>query len=102
VAADAQDGHAGVVTDEPEPDPVLVQRARAARLADLGRRIGYGLFGAATALFFVGFAIDFTPVVVTIIVSALVVGSAVLAPAIVVGYGVKAADRHDQGLPDGH
>ena len=90
------------MTVEPEHDPVLVQRARAARLADLGQRIGYSLFGGAIALFFVGFAIDFTPVVVTIIVAALVAGSAVLAPAIVVGYGVKAADRHDQGLSDGH
>jgi hypothetical protein len=90
------------VPREPEPDPVLVQRARAARLADLGQRIGYGLFGVAIVVFFVGFAVDFRPAVVTIIVAALVVGSAVLAPAIVVGYGVKAADRHDQGLSDGH
>ena len=33
-------------------DPVLEQRARASRLADLGQRVGYGLFGLALVVFF--------------------------------------------------
>lgn len=93
-------GHAGRV--EADDDPVLARRARAAKLAEVGQRVGYGVFGLAIVAFFVGFAAGFTDALVTAIVAALIVGSAVLAPAIVVGYGVKAADRADRGLPDGH
>ncbi len=88
--------------DDDPTDPVLIKRAQASRLADLGQRVGYGLFGLAIVLFIVGFAVDFTSTLVSVIVAALVLGSAVLAPAIVVGYGVKAADREDLGLSDGH
>jgi hypothetical protein len=90
------------VDDDPPTDPVLIKRAQASRLADLGQRVGYGLFGLAIVLFIIGFAVDFTSTLVSVIVAALVLGSAVLAPAIVVGYGVKAADREDLGLSDGH
>ena len=83
-------------------DPVLVRRARISRLVDVGQRVGYGLFGLALVLFFVGFVAGFTTTTTTVIVAALVVGSLVLAPAIVFGYAVKAADRDDRGLPDGH
>jgi hypothetical protein len=78
------------------PDPVLQRRARIAHLVELGQRIGYGLFALAVVLFFVGFGIGFTGGVVTTIVIALVAGSLVLAPAIVFGYAVKAADRADR------
>ena len=44
----------------------------------------------------VGFATGLTPGLVTAIVVALGAGSLLLAPAIVVGYAVKAADRDDQ------
>ena len=47
-------------------------------------------------LFFVGFATGFTGGLVTAILVALGVGSALLAPAIVIGYAVKAADRDDR------
>lgn len=90
------------MSDQQPTDPVLVKRARASKLADLGKRLGYSLYALAIVLFVIGFATGFTAGVVSIIVGALVVGSAVLAPAIIVGYGVKAADREDQGLPDGH
>lgn len=79
-----------------DPDPVLQRRARIAHLVELGQRIGYGLFAVAIVLFFVGFAIGFTSGVVTLIVVGLVAGSLVLAPAIVFGYAVKAADRADR------
>jgi hypothetical protein len=39
-----------------------------------------------------------TTAVVVIVVTALIVGSLFLAPAIVAGYGVKAADREDREL----
>lgn len=76
-------------------DPVLAQRARATRLADLGQRLGYALFGLALVVFFVGLVGDFTSTISRIIIGCIVVGSIVLAPAIVVGYAVKAAERDD-------
>lgn len=84
------------MTDPPPDDPVLARRARIARLADLGQRVGYALFGAAMVAFVAGFITEFRPWLVSLIVTALVVGSVVLAPAIVFGYGVKAADREDR------
>ena len=82
-------------------DEVLERRARIKRLVDLGQRVGYGLFGVAIIGFFIGFIVDFTDPLVSVIVVSMVVGSVVLAPAIVFGYGVKAAEREDveQGRP---
>jgi hypothetical protein len=40
--------------------------------------------------------------VVTIVVGCLLAGSALLAPSIVIGYGVRAADRVDRGGEVGH
>ena len=83
-------------------DPVLVRRARIAKLVQVGQRVGYGLFGLAVVLFFVGLAAGYTEPLTTAIVGALLVGSVILAPAIVFGYAVKAAEREDQGLSSGH
>jgi hypothetical protein len=80
----------------PATDPVLVRRRQLARVAEVAQRAGYALFGIAVVLFVVGFAIGLTGGLVTAIVVALGVGSMLLAPAIVVGYAVKAADREDR------
>lgn len=77
-------------------DPVLARRAQIARWVDLGQKVGYGLFGLAVVAFLVGFVVGLEDWVVTLIVACLVVGSIVLAPAIVFGYAVKAADRADR------
>jgi hypothetical protein len=85
------------VTD-PAFDPVRARRARIARLVDVGQLVGYGLFGVAIVGFVVGFATGFGSVSTTIVVASIVVGSLVLAPAIVLGYAVKAAEREDREL----
>jgi hypothetical protein len=77
-------------------DPVIERRARIARIVGLGKRIGYGLFGLATVLFAVGLAAGFGGAVGPTIIGCLVAGSVVLAPAIVFGYAVKAAERDDR------
>jgi hypothetical protein len=87
-----------VAVNEPEPDPVLVRRARIARLTELGQRIGYALFGVAIVVFIIGFVIGYSDALVAVIVTSLGVGSVVLAPAIVFGYAVKAAEREDREL----
>ena len=104
-AGGARRGSLAAMEPGPErrpPDPVLVRRARIARLVEVGQRVGYGLFGLALVLFFVGFFTGFSGASTSVIVASLIVGSLVLAPAIVFGYAVKAAERADQGLPDGH
>jgi hypothetical protein len=77
-------------------DPVRAKRARVARLLEVGRRVGYGLFGLAIVLFVYGFVAGYTGAITTVIVASLIVGSIVLAPAIVFGYAVKAAEREDR------
>jgi hypothetical protein len=78
------------------PDPVLVRRRQIARWADRGQQAGYLLFGAAIVLFVVAATTDLPGAIVTAIIVTMVLGSLVLAPAIVVGYGVRAADREDR------
>lgn len=72
------------------------------RLAQAGQRTGYLLFLLAMLLFVSGLVVGFTTVLTTLIVVCLIAGSVVLAPTIVLGYAVKAADREDRGLPHGH
>lgn len=61
----------------------------------LGQRLGYGLFGLAIVSFVAGLVLGFGtfgPMAIGLIVA----GSVVLAPAIVFGYAVRAADREDR------
>jgi hypothetical protein len=90
------------VNADPSDDPILARRHRIARAAELGQRIGYLLFGAAIVAFFVAFFAGFRSGYVTFIVACMIVGSIFLAPAIVAGYAVKAAEREDRGEPHGH
>lgn len=77
-------------------DPVRERRARIARLVVMGSRVGYALFALAIIGFVVGFIVDFDDTFVTLIVACMVIGSIILAPAIVFGYAVKAAERDDR------
>jgi len=79
-----------------DADPVLVKRARIARWVLVGQRLGYGLFGLAMVVFVIGFIVGLAQWAVTLIVVCLVAGSIVLAPAIVFGYAVRAANRADR------
>jgi hypothetical protein len=83
------------VSAEPD-DPILRRRERYRLLCSIGQRVGYGLFGLAIVLFGIGLVADFPEWIATSIVVCLVVGSAVLAPAIVFSYAVKAADKEDR------
>ena len=82
-------------------DPVRRRRARLLRLANAGQRTGYACFALAVVVFVVGAVRGFTGVEVTIVVAALVAGSITLAPAIVLGYAAKAAEREErEGLEE--
>jgi hypothetical protein len=86
----------GLVSTPDPTDPVLVRRARIARLVTLGQRIGWLAFGGATVVFLVGLALGFPGWAAATVIVALIVGSIVLAPSIVFGYAVKAAEREDR------
>ena len=77
-------------------DPVLVRRARYARLAALGQRVGYFCLAVAIVAFGIGFASGFPSVAVGLSIGGLVGACVVLPPAIVAGYAVKAAEREDR------
>ena len=61
----------------------------------VGQRVGYGLFGLAIVAFVAGFVLGFGAVSAVIVV-AIALGSIVLAPSIVFGYAVRAAERDDR------
>jgi hypothetical protein len=89
-----------VVTDGTDPtsrpDPVTQRRARIARLAKLGKRVGYLALLLAIIGFAVGVISGFSPTIVRVVVAGLVVMCVVLPIPIVLGYGVRAAEREDR------
>lgn len=79
------------------PDGRTAQtRKRAAQVGGWLRRLGWLGYAVAVAGFVVGAAGRFTPVGVTVVVIALVVGSALLLPGIVIGLGISAAERDER------
>lgn len=79
----------------PDDDPVLRRRARMSRLADAGRGVGWLFVLVAVVAFGFGLATGFDRWG-TVVVVALVACCLTLAPAIVLGYAVKAAAREDR------
>jgi hypothetical protein len=78
------------------PDPVLERRARIARLAKLAKRVGYGFLLLAIVAFVAGALSDFPSGLVTVTVAALVAAIVILPVPIVLGYGVRAAERDER------
>ena len=62
----------------------------------LANRLGYLCFAIAIVTFVIGFIVSFNATVSTIVIASMIVGSVLLAPAIVLGYAVKAAERDDR------
>ena len=62
----------------------------------MANRIGYLCFAVAIVTFVIGFIVSFNAAVSTVVIVSMIVGSALLAPAIVLGYAVKAAERDDR------
>lgn len=76
-------------------DPVRDRRRQVAKWTLLANRVGYLVLALAMALFVFAFALGFSSTMATLIVICLVVSFALLAPSIVLGYAVKAAERDD-------
>ena len=77
-------------------DPIRARRQQVALWTKRANRLGYLCFGVAIVTFVVGFIVSFNSTVSTIVVVSMIIGSVLLAPAIVLGYAVKAAERDDR------
>jgi hypothetical protein len=77
-------------------DPILQRRARIRHVVAVAQRFGYGAMLLAIAFFAIGAATNFPGWTVVATVTALIVSIAVLPVPIVLGYGVRAADREDR------
>lgn len=77
-------------------DPVLARRARIARIAAIGKRVGYLALGAAIVSFVAGVVTSFATWTVVVSTAGLVTACVVLPIPIVLWYGVRAAAREDR------
>lgn len=80
----------------PENDPVRARRAQVARWTLLANRVGYLFVALAMAAFVMAFVLGFKGPLVTLVTVSLIAGCVLLAPSIVLGYAVKAAEREDR------
>jgi hypothetical protein len=85
-----------MTTDDARTDPVRARRAQVARWTLLANRVGYLFLALAVALFVIAFVVGFSATMATLVVASLVVSFVLLAPSIVLGYAVKAAERDDR------
>jgi hypothetical protein len=79
-----------------EDDPIRRRRAQVARWTLLANRVGYVFLALAVVLFFLALVLGFSATMAALVVVALVVAFVLLAPSIVLGYAVKAAEREDR------
>ena len=76
-------------------DPVLARRARAARLALVGLRVGYGCLGLAIAGFIAAIVTGLAAWAITVTIAGMIGAAVALPPAIILDYGVKKAQREE-------
>jgi hypothetical protein len=81
---------------EATDDPIRRRRAQFARWTSIANRTGYALLLLAVILFFVALIAGFSGTMATLVVIALLAACVLLAPSIVLGYAVKAAERDDR------
>ncbi len=79
-----------------QPDPILEQRARIAHLVQVAQRLGYTALVIAIVAFAVGLPTSFPSWLVTVSIVGLVAAIVILPIPIVLGYGVRAAERDER------
>jgi hypothetical protein len=79
-----------------DADPVRARRARIARYVRYRQRAGYAALGVSIVSFVVAAATDFPAVAVDVSIAALVAAIVILPVPIVLGYGVRAAEREER------
>jgi len=77
-------------------DPIRARRQTIAKYTKLANRTGYLCWGVAVVTFIIGFVGSFNDTISTIVITTLIIGCVLLAPAIILGYAIKAAEREDR------
>jgi hypothetical protein len=76
-------------------DPVVVRRAKVAAFVTLTKRLGYAALLAAIVAFVVGVIADFPSWTVSVSIVGLIASTVILPIPIVLGYGIRKAERED-------
>jgi hypothetical protein len=79
-----------------DTDPIRVRRARIARVVRYAKRVGYAALTVAVVSFVIAAATDFPALAVDLSIAALVAAIVMLPVPIVLGYGVRAAEREER------
>ena len=77
-------------------DPIRVKRTKIAKWTLLANRVGYLFVALAMALFVMAFVLGFNSTMATLVTIAFIICCVLLAPSIILGYAVKAAEREDR------
>ncbi len=77
-------------------DPVVARRERIARRVRWASRAGYGALAVAVVAFAAGLAADFPRWLVNLSIAGLVVTCLILPITIILGYGIRAAERDER------
>jgi membrane-bound ClpP family serine protease len=80
---------------ESSNDPVRSRRQKISRINNAANRLGYLLWAIAMVCFVAAFVIGFKGIIVNMVIACIIAGSILLAPSIIIGYAVKAAERDD-------
>ena len=83
------------VTDARPPIRFGPAEPRSPKWTLIANRVGYLFVALAMALFFMAFVFDFNATMATLIIVSFIIGCALLAPSIILGYAIKAAERDD-------
>jgi hypothetical protein len=78
-------------------DPVAERRARIARAVGLAKRVGYVALLVAIVGFVISAVSGFAAWAVALTITGLVVAIVVLPLPIILGYGIRAAEREERG-----
>lgn len=79
-----------------EADPVRERRVMLAKWTLLANRLGYLFVALSMALFVMAFVLGFNSTMATLVIISFIIGCVLLAPSIILGYALKAAEREDR------
>lgn len=85
-------------SDDLDDHAVLARRAAIKKWNLLANRVGYLFVALAMALFVMAFVLGFNSTMATLVIISFIIGCVLLAPSIILGYAVKAAEREDREL----
>lgn len=77
-------------------DPVRARRIQVYKAMRLAKRVAYLCFLASIAAVAYGLLVELTGLVTGIATAFLLLGSVLLAPAVIIGYSINAAEREDR------